>query len=54
MRSSPQAAKPKIYVASSVGIDYFFFLANTIRHAGYEVKELFLIGEDDYRRQARS
>jgi hypothetical protein len=54
MRSSPQAAKPKVYVASSVGVDYFFFLANTIRHAGYEVKELFLITEDDYRRQARS
>ena len=45
---------PRVYVASSVGIDYFFFLANTIRNAGFNVKELYLIPEESYRRQARS
>lgn len=41
-------------VASSVGIDYFFFLARTIRQAGHPVHEIFLIPETAYRAQARS
>jgi hypothetical protein len=48
------AAKVKVYVASSVGIDYFFFLAKTIRAAGYDVREIYLISEDSYRRQAKT
>lgn len=43
-----------ITVASSVGIDYFFFLARTIRHAGHAVNEVYLIPEAAYRAQARS
>jgi hypothetical protein len=46
--------KVRIYVASSVGIDYFFFLAKTIRAAGYDVKELYLIPEESYRKQAKT
>lgn len=42
-----------VYVASSVGIDYFYFLIKTIKAAGYEVKEISLIPELSYRRQAR-
>lgn len=48
------AEKVRIYVASSVGIDYFFFLAKTIRAAGYDVQEVYLIPEDSYRKQAKT
>ena len=46
--------KVKIYTCSSVGIDYFFFLGKAIQYCGYEVSEVFLITEEEYRRQARS
>lgn len=44
----------KIYTASSVGIDYFFFLGKTIENAGYEVEPLYLISELNYRKLAKS
>jgi hypothetical protein len=44
----------KIYTCSSVGIDYFFFLGKTIRNSGYQVEDVYLISEQDYRRQAKS
>ena len=43
-----------VYVASSVGIDYFYFLQKTITHAGFNVQSISLISEADYRKQARS
>ncbi|MXV51712.1 hypothetical protein GS399_12075 [Pedobacter sp. HMF7647] len=46
--------KVKVYVASSVGIDYFFFLCKTIERGGYEVEPLYLISEVTYRKLAKS
>jgi hypothetical protein len=46
--------KLKIYTASSVGVDYFFFLNKTIIEAGFDAEPLFLVTEDDYRRLTRS
>lgn len=45
--------KVTVYVASSVGIDYFYFLLKTIMAAGYPVQEVSLISEQSYRRLAR-
>jgi len=42
----------KIYTASSVGIDYFFFLSKTIEDAGYKVEPLYVISEVNYRKLA--
>lgn len=44
----------KVYTASSVGIDYFFFLNKTLESAGYEVEPLYLISETNYRKRAQS
>jgi Rps23 Pro-64 3,4-dihydroxylase Tpa1-like proline 4-hydroxylase len=44
----------KIYTASSVGIDYFFFLGKAIKNAGYEVEPLYIISEVKYRELAKS
>lgn len=46
--------KLKIYTASSVGIDYFFFLGKTIGFNGTEVEPIFLITEKDYRALAKT
>jgi hypothetical protein len=43
----------KVYTASSVGIDYFFFLNKTIESAGYVVEPLYLISEVNYRKLAK-
>ena len=43
-----------VYVASSVGIDYFYFLQKTIAYTGSVVKSISLISEAEYRKQARS
>lgn len=45
--------KIKVYTASSVGIDYFFFLNKTISEAGFNSKPLFLITEEEYRKLAK-
>ncbi len=44
----------KIYTASSVGIDYFFFLGKTIEDTGYEVEPLYIISEANYRKLSKS
>lgn len=41
--------KLKIYIASSVGIDYFFFLGKTLSENGNIVEPIFLISEKEYR-----
>lgn len=46
--------KLKIYTASSVGIDYFFFLSRTIENAGFQVNPIFLITETEYRKLAKN
>ena len=46
--------KIKIFTASSVGIDYFFFLGKTIGLNGTEVEPIFLITEKDYRALAKT
>jgi len=46
--------KLKVYTASSVGIDYFFFLNKTIGQAGYVVEPLFFISEVKYRKFAKA
>jgi hypothetical protein len=46
--------KLKVYIASNVGIDYFFFLGKTIEDAGYYVEPIFLISELNYRRLAKA
>lgn len=46
-------AGQRIYVCSSVNIDYFAFLTECIAHAGYAVEPVTLISEDSYRRRAR-
>jgi hypothetical protein len=46
--------KIKVYTASSVGIDYFFFLGKTIENAGYEVEPLYFLSETKYRKLAKS
>ena len=43
-----------IYVASSVGIDYYHYLQKTISLSGVNVKGISLVSESDYRRQAKS
>lgn len=43
-----------VYIASSVGLDYFFFLKKTIEQSGYAVKPVYLIDEQKYREQAKS
>lgn len=54
MKNSSLGNKIKIFTCSSVGIDYFFYLGKTIRNSGYEVEDVYLISEQDYRRQAKS
>lgn len=44
----------KIFIASSVGIDYFFFLGKTIAANGTQVEPLFLISEKQYRTLAKT
>ncbi|QQL50859.1 glycosyltransferase family protein [Mucilaginibacter ginkgonis] len=44
----------KVYVASNVGVDYFFFLCKTIERAGYDVTPLYLITEVNYRKLSKS
>lgn len=44
----------KIYTCSSVGIDYFFFLGNTLKKTGYDVEEIYLIDERNYRILAKA
>ena len=44
----------KIYTCSSVGIDYFLFLGKTLRSCGFDVEDVFLISEAEYRRRAKS
>ena len=46
--------KVVVYTASSVGLDYFFFLSRTIENAGYRVKPLYIITELEYRSLSRS
>ncbi len=46
--------KLKVYVASNVGIDYFFFLCKTISVADYDVQPLYLISEGSYRKNSKS
>lgn len=43
-----------IYTASSVGIDYFFFLTKTISETGYNTQPVYLISEEAYRKLAKS
>ncbi len=43
-----------VYVASSVGIDYFYFLLKTIREAGFSAKSISFISEIDYRQEAKA
>lgn len=45
--------KLKIYIASSVGIDYFFFLGKTLSESGNKVESIFLISEKEYRTLAK-
>lgn len=45
--------KLKIYIASSVGIDYFFFLKKTIEIAGYNIEPIYLITEKSYRKLSK-
>ena len=35
----------KIYIASNVSIDYFFFLCKVLKGLGYDVKPIYLISE---------
>lgn len=46
--------KIKVYTASSVGIDYFFFLTRTISSDKFEAEPLYLISEQEYRNLAKS
>jgi glycosyltransferase involved in cell wall biosynthesis len=46
--------KVKVYICSSVGIDYFLFLGKTIENTGFEVELVFLIPEINYRNLAKS
>ncbi|PYF75453.1 glycosyltransferase family protein [Pedobacter nutrimenti] len=46
--------KLKVYIASNVGIDYFFFLAKTLKEADYEVEPVFLITEVNYRKWTKA
>ena len=43
-----------VFVASSVGIDYYHYLKKTIALSGIHVRGISLISESNYRRQARS
>ncbi|GAB2609603.1 hypothetical protein GCM10027035_02450 [Emticicia sediminis] len=43
-----------IYICSSVGIDYFFFLGKTIAASGFDVKPIYLINENAYRKSAKT
>jgi glycosyltransferase involved in cell wall biosynthesis len=45
--------KINVYIASSVGIDYFFFLNKTISESGFNARPIFLIREEEYRRLAK-
>ena len=44
----------KIYITSSVSIDYFFFLCKIFKKLDYEVKPLYLISESTYRLSSKS
>jgi hypothetical protein len=46
--------KQYIYICSSVGADYFFFLSKTIAMSGYDVKPFYLITEQDYRNATKN
>ncbi len=46
--------KLKIYIASNVGIDYFFFLKKTLSKLGYEVDPIYAISELKYRSYSKS
>ena len=43
-----------VFVASSVGIDYYHYLKKTIALSGIHVRGISLVSESNYRRQARS
>jgi hypothetical protein len=45
--------KLKIYIASNVGIEYFFFLAKILSTQGYDIEPIFLISEFEYRSKSR-
>ena len=44
----------KVYITSSVSIDYFFFLCKIFKKLDYEVIPLYLISESTYRLSAKS
>ena len=46
--------KLRIYIASNVGIDYFFFLGKTLEKAGYAVNPIYSINEIEYRALSKS
>lgn len=46
--------KLKVYTCSNVAMDYFIFLSETIKNAGYEVELLFLVSEGAYRRNGKN
>ena len=39
----------KVYICSSVGMDYFFFLKKTIESSTFSIETIFLITENTYR-----
>ncbi len=46
--------KLKVFIASNVGMDYFFFLGKTLAANGTEVEPIFLVKEQDYRFAAKN
>jgi hypothetical protein len=46
--------KLKVYTCSNVAMDYFIFLSDAIRNAGYEVEPLYLVSEGDYRKNGKA
>ncbi|GGC65129.1 hypothetical protein GCM10011387_18440 [Pedobacter quisquiliarum] len=46
--------KLKVYTCSNVAMDYFIFLSETIKNAGYEVEPLYLVSEGSYRRNGKN
>src|SRR5690606_16824835 len=46
--------KLKVYTCSNVAMDYFIFLSETIKNAGYEVEPLYLVSERSYRKNGKN
>jgi hypothetical protein len=44
----------RIYIASSVGLDYFYFLGKIIEKSGYDVSYLYVIDESEYRKYSKN